>query len=82
MPRYFFNIQDGRNIVDHTGTELPDIYAAQNEAIRYSGELLQEMGAKFWNETEWILRVSDENGRVLFVLRFSAEERNVVPGHT
>ncbi len=77
MPRYFFNIQDGRNINDDTGMELPDIYAAQHEAIKLSGELLREMGDGFWNETEWILRVC-ENNAVLFGLRFSAEERNVV----
>lgn len=79
MPRYFFNVKDGRNLTNHTGSEFPDIYAAQNEAIRFSGELLREMGARFWNETEWVLEVSDEDGRVLFVLRFSAEERGMPP---
>ena len=74
MPKFFFNIRDGYSYKDDTGIELPDIYAAQKEAIRYSGEVLREMGAKFWDETEWKLEVTDEGGRILFSLRFSAQE--------
>lgn len=75
MPRYFFNFFDGYSSLDADGTEFPDIYTAQAEAIRMSGEILRDMGAKFWNGTEWKLEVADERGPVLFVLRFSAEER-------
>ena len=75
MPRYFFHIYDGYSAPDQDGTELPDIYTAQAEAIRLSGEVLREMGAKFWNGTDWKLEVADERGLVLFVLRLSAEER-------
>jgi hypothetical protein len=75
MPRYFFHGQDGYSIRDTQGTELPDIYEAQEQAIRTSGEILRDMGAKFWNGTEWELEVTDEHGQVLFILRFSAEER-------
>jgi hypothetical protein len=40
-----------------------------------AGELLRrELRAKFWNDGEWKLEVTDEHGAVLFVLRFSAEE--------
>lgn len=77
MPRYFFDITDGRVSSDAEGTDLPDIYTAQAEAIRLSGEILRDMGARFWNGTEWMLTVSDERRRVLFVLRFSAEERDL-----
>ncbi|MBM6583795.1 hypothetical protein ILT44_26695 [Microvirga sp. BT689] len=75
MPRYFFHILDGYSVRDTEGTELPDIYAAQDQAIRTSGEILRDMGAEFWNGTEWKLEVTDESGQILFVLRFSAEER-------
>lgn len=75
MPRYFFNVIDGYSLIDDEGTELPDIYAAQAAAIRTSGEILRDMGAKFWNDTEWRLEVLDEHGQILFVLHFSAEER-------
>ena len=49
MPRYFFHVQDGSSSPDTDGTELPDIYTAQAQAIRTSGEILRDMGAKFWN---------------------------------
>ena len=71
----FFNVYDGYSSLDQDGTELPDIYTAQNEAIRLSGEILREEGGKFWNGTEWKLEVTDVSGAVLFVLRFSAHER-------
>ena len=74
MPRYFFHIKDGHSAPDTTGTDLPDIYAAQSEAIRASGEMLREMGARFWNGSGWAMEVRDETGRLLFTLRFSAEE--------
>jgi hypothetical protein len=75
MPRYFFHVIDGTDVRDEDGTELPDIYVAQTEAIRLTGEILRDMGGRFWNGTEWRLEVSDQQGRVLFVLHFSAEER-------
>ncbi|WP_201861188.1 DUF6894 family protein [Microvirga soli] len=63
------------SVRDTEGTELPDIYTAQDQAIRTSGEILRDMGAEFWNGTEWKLEVTGESDQVLFVLRFSAEER-------
>ncbi|MET0429691.1 MAG: hypothetical protein ABW026_14495 [Microvirga sp.] len=75
MPRYFFHVIDGTSSRDETGTDLPDIYTAQAQAIRLSAEILREMGAKFWNGTEWKLEVADDHDRILFVLHFSAEER-------
>jgi hypothetical protein len=75
MPRYFFHVTDGYLARDSDGTELPDIYAAQDQAIRMSGEILRDMGAEFWNGTDWKLEVTDEQDQIMFVLRFSAEER-------
>jgi len=75
MPRYFFHVHDGTGSRDTEGTLLRDIYMAQAEAIHLSGALLRDIGAKFWNSTEWSLEVADERGCALFVLRFSAEER-------
>lgn len=80
MPRYFFHVFDGVSARDDVGTDLPDVYAAQEQAIRTAGEILRDMGARFWNDTEWRLEVAGESGRVLFVLRFAAEERLARPG--
>ena len=74
MPLYYFHVYDGYSKLDTDGTELPDIYTAQDEAIRLSGEILREEAGKFWNNTDWRLEVTDASGAVLFVLRFSAHE--------
>jgi hypothetical protein len=63
MPRYFFNVYDGHVSADQDGTELPDFYAAQSEAIRMSGEILRDMGARFWDSTEWRLEVATSAAR-------------------
>jgi hypothetical protein len=75
MPRYFFHAFDGYSTRDAEGTELPDTYAAQHMAIHTSGEMLRDMGSRFWDGTGWKLEVTDDQGHVLFTLRFSAEER-------
>ena len=80
MPRYFFHVDDGFSTKDSEGTDLPDIFAAQEEGIRLSGELLREMGAKFWDGTAWSLTVTDETGGMLFILRFSADEGTAIDG--
>lgn len=80
MPRYFFHVTDGRSIPDTEGTELVDIYQAQYEAIQVSGELLRDMGAKFSHGTDWKMEVADALGQIVFVLRFSAEERPALDG--
>ena len=66
-------------VLRHRGDGASDIYTAQAEAIHLSGALLRDIGAKFWNSTEWSLEVADERGCALFVLRFSAEERSAMP---
>lgn len=74
MPRYYFHVRDGFSQDDNLGTELPDIYAAQSEAVRFAGEILTHLGPKFWDGSKWSLEVADEQRRVLFVLNFSVEE--------
>lgn len=69
MPRYFFHVSDGDLSHDIEGTEFTDIHVAQSQAIRMSGDILRDMGARFWDGTEWKLEVADERGEVLFALR-------------
>lgn len=72
MPRYFFNVQDGRSTNDDVGVELPDQTAARQVAVRFTGELLAHHSAEFWNGEEWSLDVTDATGLTLFSLYFSA----------
>ena len=51
MPRSYFHLEDGQCLLDENGLDLPDIVAAQDEALRTSGNLLKGGGAKrdVWN---------------------------------
>ncbi len=74
MPTFHFNVVDGVSIPDATGTELPDLYAARLEAVRYSGELLRDHADAFWIQHEWRIEVTDFAGLVLFAIHISAVE--------
>jgi hypothetical protein len=70
MPRYFFHVSDGDDYPDLHGTELPDLSAARNEAVRFAGALLSDHGEKFWTSGEWTMRVANEDDLTLFQLTF------------
>ena len=70
MPRFHFNVYDGEASIDEVGAELPDLIFARREAIRYSGELLEDAGRQGSLGEEWRMEVTDDNGLVLFRLDF------------
>jgi hypothetical protein len=75
MPRYFFNIHDGKDLVDHEGTVLADLSQARVEAVDLAGRCIADMGEVFWTPGhQWRLEVLDENGTLLFTLNFSATD--------
>jgi uncharacterized protein DUF6894 len=70
MPRYYFNIMDGRPMVDRQGMDLPDAAAARKEATRYAIDLVRRR-AEFsgWNEVENVV-VTDEHGAEVLTVTF------------
>lgn len=72
MPRYFFDVHDGSDICDDTGTELEDLAAARQQAVRYASELLLGIGETFWDGGDWSMDVKDDTGLCLFTLHFVA----------
>jgi len=76
MARYFFHIQDGKQIRDEEGAELPDLQAVRDCAVKTAGDMLSDGGgADLWSGHEWRMIVTDEAGREVLVLRFSAEQK-------
>ena len=73
MPRYFCHVIDGEEIIDQEGTVLAGIAEARAEAIVVSGEMLRDIGGKFWNNGAWQIRVTDEAGNKVCALTFSAD---------
>jgi hypothetical protein len=78
MPRYFFNVDEDDPSIDHEGTELADIKAARDEAIKLTGGMLRNgSGSSLWGGKPWRLWVTDQPGgagKTLFTLQFSATE--------
>jgi hypothetical protein len=74
MPKYFFNIYNGRVLIDDEGEELPDRYSAWKEATVTTGQMLQSMDGNFLPGTEWRLEVTDEFANPLYVIHVIAEQ--------
>ena len=74
MPRYFFNVYDGKDLPDNRGVDLADRDTAHREAIVTAGEMLKETGRKFLRGDVWEMHVTDEAGATVCRLRFSAED--------
>lgn len=79
MPRFFYNVHDGRDIADVEGCELPTIRAAQAQALTYAGHLLSDLKEDFWCDGEWRMEVTDERGLILFSLHFVGIEAATLP---
>ena len=79
MPRYFFHVIDGRDIIDNVGTELSGLKAARTEAIQLAGAILRDEGDAFWKGEEWQMNVTDLTGQSVLKLRFSADDQGIEP---
>ncbi|PBB94731.1 hypothetical protein [Mesorhizobium sp. WSM3862] len=74
MPTYHFHVDNGTFVPDANGVELLDLAAAQVEAVRAAGEMINEAKQSFWNhQTPWIMHVTDGENRLLFSLQFGAK---------
>jgi hypothetical protein len=72
MPRYFFNLNDGRNIIpDPEGTDLPDDHAARTHAYRVMRELARNREER---TRSWRLVVCEEGHAATFELAFAPAE--------
>jgi hypothetical protein len=73
MPRYFFNVHDGKDLPDNEGIELAGQEEAQRQAIITAGEMLKEAERKFLAGDVWEMRVTDDGGATVCRLTFAAE---------
>jgi hypothetical protein len=74
MPRYFFNVHDGKDLPDSEGIELPGRNEAHRQALTTAGEMLREMNREFLAGDVWEMHVTDEAGATVCRLMFSAED--------
>ena len=62
-----------KRLLDEEGTELAGLDEARAEAIVVSGEMLRDLGGKFWGNGQWQIRVTDEAGDKVCALTFAAD---------
>lgn len=70
MPRFHFNVHDGKSRTDTEGTDLPDWQTARIEAVRLAGEILREDAPRIVPGVDWRIEVTDHTGLVLFHMIF------------
>ena len=73
MPRYFFNVHDGKDIPDEEGVELSGPEEARSQAVIACGEALKDLDGDFWESEQWTMRVTDITGAVVCELKFSGK---------
>ena len=70
MPRYYFSVRNGRQFDDVDGLELPDEASARAEAKGFARDLMRmEPERRDWSN--WVVSVSDGEGRIVFSLLFT-----------
>jgi hypothetical protein len=80
MPRYFFNVIDGKFLVDDEGTECAGMREVRAQAISTAGAILKD-GGDFPNDTDWQMHITDESKRTVLKLHFSSEEPALSTAH-
>jgi hypothetical protein len=74
MPRYFFDIYNGRSDPDESGTELADDDAARSYAERTIGELKEAGG---YDHPALVMIVKNQNGKILFSVPFGRRDKAI-----
>lgn len=73
MPRFHFHVDDGISMPDPEGIELTSVQEAKKQAISAAGGILSDLDGDFWkSNSPWTMHVTDEAGRLIFSLSFSA----------
>ena len=54
---------------DDEGFDFPSVHVAKCDAVLYEGQLLKDTGEHFWDDGDFELTVTDEQGLVLFAMR-------------
>ena len=78
MPRYHFNLRDGKSEPDVEGTLLANISCARREAAWLGAAVLQEAVDSIWDGHDRIIEVTDDSGLILFMLHIQGTDSPAV----
>jgi len=74
MARYFFHSEDGHAFRDREGVELPDLDAAEREAIISLGEMIRDRAEDLQDHRPIRIIVTDRQQAVLFSVIAKVED--------
>jgi hypothetical protein len=64
MPRYYFHLTDGTNVLDnHQGLDLAGEAAARADALALADDLRRGAKMPGWNWAGWFVAIMDEHGK-------------------
>jgi hypothetical protein len=64
MPRYYFHLTDGKQVLsNHKGIDLPGNAAAREDALALARDLEHEVVMPGWSWTGWFVTIVDEHGK-------------------
>lgn len=71
MPKYYFHIRDGEELVqDDEGIDLPNLAAAQEEAVQAARDMLVELLRNDLPVNGQKFEICDADGNILAVVAF------------
>ncbi len=72
MPRYFFHVRDGGELIeDPDGVECPDADAARVEAIGAARDIMADRARKGLDVSHWAFKITDPSGMLVMNMPFS-----------
>lgn len=74
MPRYNIELRTEDRVCETLEMEQSDLCELRIEMATFVGELLREHADKVWEDKEWRVDVTDENGFILYVMRLTATD--------
>jgi hypothetical protein len=79
VARYFFHLSGVIDIRDQEGSELPNLAAAQCEAVQLIAQTLCDQPKSFWDADHYRVTTTDETGLVLFTVEMIATLSAAMP---
>lgn len=75
MPGYHIELRTADQVWETLVVERDDLAALRLEMARFVGELLRDHAHKVWADKDWRMDVTDDAGRILYVMNIAATDK-------
>jgi hypothetical protein len=72
MPSYHIELRTASKVWDTLDVERDDLTALRIEMARFVGQMLADHAEQIWEDQDWRIDVTDDEGLILYVLEVSA----------